>query len=81
MKLPCKECIIQVNCSEQCEVFKNYNALLNNAIQNFERLRHNLTPYNQNQLKQFRKLKNESDDVSHEIFTRGLEKAVEDMFN
>jgi hypothetical protein len=75
MKNPCEECLIQVNCSDECMVFKNYVTLLKNAITNFR------GRYNDPKYKFYRDLKEEADDFSQQIFTRGLEKAMDDIFN
>lgn len=75
MKNPCKECLIQVNCSEECNDFKNFMILLNDALKNFR------GHYKNQQYTYFKNLKEEAEEFSHEIFTRGLEKAVDDIFN
>jgi len=75
MEIPCKQCLIQVNCSEECYNFKNYMTLLNNALKNFR------GHYKTQQYKYYKELKEEAEEFSHIIFTRGLEKAVENIFN
>lgn len=35
MKDPCKECLVQVTCWQECDEKRNYTTLLRNAISNF----------------------------------------------
>jgi len=75
MKTPCKECLIQVTCSEECDDFRNFMTLIKNAMKNFS------GHYNNPQYKIYQKLNSEANYFSHQIFIKGLEKAVDDAFN
>lgn len=81
MELPCKKCIIKVNCSEKCQAFNNHQTIIKNALDAFHRYKGKLTPYQRQQVKYYKRLHNEISDVSHEIFVRGLEKSMDNMFN